>query len=159
MPYWVCFNSALVPRMDPRRLAYEWVCEMSGLWDELRQMEGMEYPPASWFWVPNEILVGESGHKFSGKQGGRPVVLARISGPIATVYPRSANIGAGYSHSSHVHEDAQQRCAVNQDGWIKFRHPITIPSKELSDSSYSCLEPVPDSLVEVLDRALRKAFL
>ena len=127
---------------------------MSGLWDELRQIDGMEYPPASWFWVSNEILVGESGHKFSGKQGGRPVVLARISGPVATVYPRSANIAAGYEHGAHHHEDEAQRCAVNQDGWIKFRHPITIATKELLDSSYSCLEPDDSNLAAVIDSAM-----
>ena len=135
------------------------VVGMAGLWDELRKLEGMEYPPASWFWVPNDVLVEESGRQFSYKPAGRPVVLARISGPLATVYPRSTSRKTSYEHTAHNHEDAPQRCVVNKDGWITFRHPITISAADLANDNYSCLEPVPDSLIEILDLALRRAVL
>jgi hypothetical protein len=128
---------------------------VSDLWDRLRQVEGLGYPPASWFVISNDALIGNSGQTFSRKEGVRPIVLARISGPIAIVYPRSASIATQFDHAAHKHEESSSHCAVTKDGWIKFSHPFTVKTSDLLDNNYSCLEPVPPPLIDAIDQALR----
>jgi hypothetical protein len=115
------------------------------LWDALRQQLGDEfmYGPGHWFCVSHAEVRRKDGRLFSEKTGGsgRRVVLADRFGPNATLFARSASLESPFHHPAHAHEDDPGRCALDQDGWINFRLPVSVPSDVLGEETYSCKEP------------------
>ena len=127
-------------------------------WDAIRQQLGAEfmYGPGHWFCVSHADVYRADGRPFSEKQGGsgRRVVLADSFGPNATLFARSASFAAPFQHPAHIHEGDPGRCALDQDGWISFRLPVSVPASLLSDETYSCKEPDASALYAELDRAV-----
>lgn len=115
---------------------------------------GFEYGPACWFCVPHDAVRTPSGRRFSERVGGlgRPVVLASSHGPNSTVFARSASRKTALSHPAHVHDGGLGTCALDRDGWIVYRAPVSVPASALCEETYSCLEPDEDWLLSELKR-------
>lgn len=114
------------------------------------------YGPGHWFCVSHADVYRADGHHFSEKHGGsgRRVVLADRFGPNATLFARSASRAAPFQHPAHIHAGGPGRCALDQDGWISFRLPVSVPSAVLCDETYSCKEPDDSALYAELDGAV-----
>lgn len=126
------------------------------MWDELRRQlgAGFEYGPACWFCVPHDEVRKPGGRRFSERVGGRGrrVVLASSHGPNSTVFARSASRRTALSHPAHVHDGERGTCALDRDGWIVYRVPVSVPAAALCEETYSCLEPDEDWLLSELKR-------
>lgn len=125
-------------------------------WDAIRQQLGAEfmYGPGHWFCVSHAHVRRADGRLFSEKSGGsgRRVVLATTHGPNATLFARSASREAPFHHPAHVHDGGPGRCRLDEEGWIAFRIPVSVPSAVLSDETYSCKEPEGATLYAELAR-------
>ena len=128
------------------------------MWDELRRQLGDDflYGPGNWFCVPHANVHRPDGRPFSQRVGGsgRRVVLGMQHGPNATLFARSASVPSPYEHPAHVHPDGRGRCQLDEDGWIYFRLPVSVPAEALCDDTYSCEEPAHSSLFAELERAV-----
>lgn len=129
---------------------------MTGVWDALRRQlgAGFEYGPASWFCVPHDEVRTPDGRRFSERVGGsgRRVVLASSHGPNSTVFARSASRKTALSHPAHVHDGELGACALDRDGWIVYRVPVSVAAAALSQETYSCREPDEGWLLSELKR-------
>ncbi len=100
-----------------------------------------------WFSLPERSVVRvKTGRPFAGEKAredrdGRRVVLASVSGPNATGYPRSSTIASESSesrHPAHPQPHGVERCRINRDGWVVFDALVNIDSDEISSLNYSC---------------------
>jgi len=98
-----------------------------------------QFAPGAWFLVENEKLLLD-GKRWSPKDGGHPVMLLIVSGPNATVVPRSATTPGGRDHERHPirHEPS---CKITKFGRVKLRTFFTLNSDVLGESRFSCYEP------------------
>ena len=97
------------------------------------------FAPGAWFLVENEKLLLD-GVRWAPKDGGHPVMLLIVSGPNATVVPRSATVPGGLDHERHPirHEPT---CKITRFGRVKSRTFFTLQSDLLGESRFSCYEP------------------
>ena len=117
-----------------------------------------------WFSLPERSVVRvKTGRPFAGEKAredrdGRRVVLASVSGPNATGYPRSSTIASESSesrHPAHPQPHGVERCRINRDGWVVFDALVNIDSDEISSLNYSCREPETSALWTTIERRLR----
>ena len=101
-----------------------------------------------WFLLPEREILTRRHKQFANKTGARPVVIVRLSGPNAIVYPRSSSIGGGFKHPGHTHSDTN--CVINREGYVPFDCPCTVHVQALASRSFSCFEPEDSPLMAVL---------
>ena len=106
------------------------------------------YVSGKWYLLPEREILNDRNKQFSNKTKERPVVLVRISGPNAIIFPRSASVGGGFKHSAHEHSDI--RCPINKDGFVQLDCPCTVNSRTLSGYTFSCFEPEESPLMAEL---------
>jgi hypothetical protein len=109
-----------------------------------------EHGMGKWFLLPEREILTQRNRQFSNKTGERPVVLERLSGPNAIVFPRSSSIPGGFRHGPHPHADTG--CVINRHGWVVFESPCTVSSDGLSDANFSCYEPEDSLLMAELQK-------
>ena len=107
-----------------------------------------DHAPGKWFLLPESEILTQRNKQFANKIGERPVVLRRVAGPNAIVYPRSSSIGSGFKHQAHTHSSTG--CIINRNGHVPFDCPCTIDVRTLSDQTYSCFEPEDSPLMAEL---------
>ena len=117
--------------------------DLASLFDEVP-----DHVPGKWFLLAEREIMNKRNKQFANKSGERPVVLERVAGPNAIVYPRSSSIPGGFKHQSHVH--AEMKCVVNRDGWVVLDCPYTISTDVLTSETFSCFEPANSSLMAEL---------
>ena len=124
---------------------------------ELRreQRAGLEYGPGCWFCVPHDEVLMSDGRPFSERVGGsgRRVVLADSPGPNSIMFARSTSRETAFSHPAHVHNGEFGSCALDRDGWIVYRLPVSVRAAALCDETFSCREPDGEWLLAELRRA------
>lgn len=98
-----------------------------------------QYAPGAWFLVENDQLL-LNGKRWSPKEGGHPVMLLIVSGPNATVVPRSATVPGGLDHERHP-IGHQPTCKITKFGRVKLRTYFPLRSDFLGESRFSCYEP------------------
>ena len=110
-----------------------------------------DHVPGKWFLLPDREILTKRKKQFANKTGGRPVVIDRVSGPNAIVYPRSSSIGGSFKHKAHSHSDTG--CVINRDGYVPFDCPCTVQVSSLSSKTFSCFEPEDSLLMVELKKA------
>lgn len=139
---------------------------MDGDWDSFRTQLGgdLGYGMGDWFSLPERSVVRvETDRPFAEEkarkdEGGRPIVLASVSGPNAVGYPRTSTIASDSSesrHAAHPQPHGVKRCRINRDGWVVFEVPVNVGSNEISSYNYSCREPDKSGLWAAIERKLR----
>jgi hypothetical protein len=106
--------------------------------------------PGKWFLLPEREILTQRNRQFANKTGERPVVLKRVSGPNAIVYPRSSSISGSFKHEAHSHSEID--CAINRDGYVPFECPCTVRAEALSSRNFSCFEPEDSPLIAELQK-------
>ena len=104
--------------------------------------------------MPHDEVLKHGGQKFSERVGGsgRRVVLASSHGPNSTVFARSISRKTNFSHPKHVHDGEIGTCALDEDGWIAYKVPVSVPASALCEDTYSCREPNEGWLMSELKR-------
>lgn len=105
-----------------------------------------QYAPGAWFLAENDQLL-LNGKRWSPKEGGHPVMLLIVSGPNATVVPRSATVLGGLDHERHPigHEPT---CKITKFGRVKPRTYFPLRSDFLDESRFSCYEPLDSEILK-----------
>lgn len=105
-----------------------------------------QYAPGAWFLAENDQLL-LNGKRWSPKEGGHPVMLLIVSGPNATVVPRSATVLGGLDHARHPigHEPT---CKITKFGRVKLRTYFPLRSDILDESRFSCYEPLDSDILK-----------
>jgi len=109
-----------------------------------------DHVPGKWFLLPEREILTQRNKQFANKTGERPVVLERLSGPNAIVFPRSSSIGGGFKHLAHDHSDSG--CAINRNGYVPFDCPCTVQISALSSKTFSCFESEDSPLMAELEK-------
>jgi hypothetical protein len=119
--------------------------DLASLFDEVP-----DHVPGKWFLLPEREILTQRNRQFANKAGERPVVLARVAGPNAIVYPRSSSIGSGFKHKAHSH--SATGCVINRNGYVPFDCPCTVRVVALAGQSFSCFEPEDSPLMFELQK-------
>jgi hypothetical protein len=106
--------------------------------------------PGKWFLVSESEILTRRNRQFANKTGERPVVVKRVAGPNAIVFPRSSTIGGSFKHNAHSH--LQSNCVINRNGYVPFKCPCTVAVAALSSENFSCFEPEGSPLMVELER-------
>ena len=109
-----------------------------------------DHVPGKWFLLPEREILTRRNRQFANKPGERPVVVDRVAGPNAIIYPRSSTIGGSFKHGAHSH--SQTGCAINRDGYVPFDCPCTVRAAALSNENFSCFEPEDSPLMFELQK-------
>ena len=108
--------------------------DITSLFDDLP-----DHAPGKWFWLLEHEILTQRNKQFANKTGKRPVILARVAGPNAIVYPRSSSSGRGLEHGAHTHRVTG--CIIDRDGYVPLDCPCTIRVEVFSSQTFSCFEP------------------
>ena len=66
------------------------------------------------------------------------------------MFARSASRETPLGHLAHDHNGELGTCALDEDGWIDYKVPVSVLAAALCEETYSCHEPDEERLLSEL---------